>query len=144
MTQPVIGWAFSLEPDACRLISTSPTTHNVGLSSKGGLQHDQHEYKRAAGRAFLCTLMQCTSRLILSGLYQRLPDPLPNLALLPSQTLMLLPRHTFFFSMPICHLCKGISTRIEPNCFYRLSFETITLKYQMVVRPGTPFKSLEN
>ena len=77
----------ALEPDACRLlkhISYARTTLKFQARGLDGVGRDQEEYKRAAGRAFRRTLMNCTAMLTLSGLYQRLPDPLPSLALLPS------------------------------------------------------------
>ena len=46
-----------------------------------------------------------------------LPDPLPNLALLPSLTLILLPRHTFFVSMHICHLLLKESDQNRAELF---------------------------
>ena len=83
------GTSGALEPDACRLlkhISYARTTLEFQARGLDGVGRDQEEYKRAAGRAFRRTLMNCTAMLTLSGLYQRLPDPLPgpNLALLHS------------------------------------------------------------
>jgi hypothetical protein len=85
------GTSGALEPDACRLLEHIPVSYarsTLEFQARGldGVGRDQEEYKRAAGRAFRRTLMNCTAMLTLSGLYQRLPDPLPgpNLALLHS------------------------------------------------------------
>ena len=81
------GTSGALEPDACRLlkhISYARTTLEFQARGLDGVGRDHEEYKRAAGRAFRRTLMNCTAMLTLSGLYQRLSEPLTNMALLPS------------------------------------------------------------
>ena len=81
------GTSGALEPDACRLlkhISYARTTLEFHARGLDGVGRDQEEYKRAAGRAFRRALMNCTTMLTLSGLYQRLSEPLTNMALLPS------------------------------------------------------------
>jgi hypothetical protein len=44
-----------------------------------GAGRDVDEYKRATARNFRHILMNCTLLLTLTGLRQRLPDPLPEL-----------------------------------------------------------------
>ena len=76
------GTHGGLEPDACRLLrhlSYARTTLDFQERGLDGAGHDVDEYKRATARTFHHILMNCTLLLTLTGLRQRLPDPLPEL-----------------------------------------------------------------
>ena len=78
------GTHGSLEPDACRLLrhlSYARTTLHFQERGLDGAGRDVDEYKRATARTFQWRhiLMNCTLLLTLTGLRQRLPDPLPEL-----------------------------------------------------------------
>jgi hypothetical protein len=76
------GTHGGLEPDACRLLrhlSYARTTLEFQERGLDGAGRDVDEYKRASARNFRHILMNCTLLLTLTGLRQRLPDPLPAL-----------------------------------------------------------------
>ena len=76
------GTHGGLEPDACRLLrhlSYARTTLDFQERGLDGARRDVDEYKRASARTFRHILMNCTLLLTLTGLRQRLPDPLPAL-----------------------------------------------------------------
>ena len=72
-----------LEPDAYRLLrhlSYARMTLDFQEQGLDGTGRDGDEYKRASARTFGHILMNCTLLLNLTGLRQRLPDPLPELS----------------------------------------------------------------
>ena len=76
------GTQGGLEPDDCRLLchlSYTWVTLNFQEQGLNGASRDVDEYKRASARTFCHILMNCTLLLTLTGLRQRLPDPLPEL-----------------------------------------------------------------
>jgi hypothetical protein len=76
------GTHGGLEPHACRLLRhLSYAWMTLDFQERGlncaGRYVD--EYKRASARTFRHILMNCSLILTLTGLRQRLPDPLPEL-----------------------------------------------------------------
>jgi hypothetical protein len=71
-----------LEHDNCRLLRhLSCAWMTLDFQERGldGAGRDVDEYKRISARTFRHILMNCTFLLALTGLRQRLPDPLPEL-----------------------------------------------------------------
>jgi hypothetical protein len=60
-------------------LSYAWTTLDFQKRGLDGAGHDVDEYKRATARTFRHILMNCMFLLTLTGLRQRLPDPLPEL-----------------------------------------------------------------
>ena len=70
-----------LEPDACRLLkhlSYARTTRDFEARGLDADRRDLDEYRRASAKTFRHILMNCTLLLSLTGIRQRLPNPLPD------------------------------------------------------------------
>ena len=67
-------------PNLCNTLKKHPSPHAI-LQERGldGAGRDVDEYKRASARTFRHIRMNCTLLLTLTGLRQRLPDPLLQL-----------------------------------------------------------------
>ena len=78
LAQPDDG---GLEPDACRLLkhlSYARTTRDFEARGLDADKRDLDEYSRASARTFRHLLMNCSLLLSLTGIRQRLPNPLPD------------------------------------------------------------------
>ena len=67
--------------DACRLLrhlSYARTTRDFEARGLDGARRDLDEYRRASARTFRHILMNCSLLLSLTGIRQRLPNPLPD------------------------------------------------------------------
>ena len=76
-----LSFKVSFLGDACRLLkhlSYARTTRDFEARGLDGARRDLDEYHRASARTFRHILMNCSLLLSLTGIRQRLPNPLPD------------------------------------------------------------------
>ena len=117
--------ALTLEPMlVVYFVTYARTTLDFQERGLDGAGRDVDEYKRASARTFCHILMNCTFLLTLTGLRQRLPDPLPELP--RDQRCLALFCGFAFVVFYFVFSCPPI--RVDPVCFV-MFFRTIKIHH---------------